>query len=155
MKEIQTKLWISPLLFSAAASLISLPVAAEQSTITVNATGLHSQSGTVMVCLWRQQDKDFPVCSTTAAMQYITATPTDSGATVTFRNIPAGDYAISAFHDENDNGRLDRGFMGRPEEGIGFSNMSQEGQGRPSFDRAKFSVNGAKTLSVSLRYFGG
>ncbi len=155
MKAIQFKLWIYPLLFSIAASLISLPVAAEQSTIIVNMTGLRSQSGTVLVCLWRQQDKEFPICSKTSSMQYIAAEPSGSNATVTFQNIPSGDYAISAFHDENQNGRLDRGFMGRPEEGIGFSNMTQGVQGRPSFDRAKFAVSGEKTISISLVYFGG
>ncbi|MBW4464470.1 MAG: DUF2141 domain-containing protein [Pegethrix bostrychoides GSE-TBD4-15B] len=153
MKTIRANLWVYPLL-SAAVALMGLPVSAEPSSITVNVTGVHSQSGSVMVCLWRQQDKDFPVCSSTAAMQYITAQSNNASATVTFQNVPAGEYAVSAFHDENQNGTLDRGFMGRPEEGIGFSNMTaQGGQGRPTFDKAKFTVNGQKSIALSLLYF--
>lgn len=153
MKTIRTSLWAYPLL-SAAVALMSLPVSAEPSSITVSVAGVRSQSGSIMVCLWRQQDNNFPVCSSTAAMQYITAQPNDSSAAVTFQNVPAGEYAVSAFHDENQNGTLDRGFMGRPEEGIGFSNMTaQGGQGRPTFDKAKFAVNGQRSVALSLMHF--
>jgi uncharacterized protein (DUF2141 family) len=154
MKAIHDKLWIySLLLIGAAASLVSAPVSAVQSSITVTVSGIRSQEGSIMVCLWSQQDEEFPVCSATASMQYATAEPASSGVTVTFQNIPDGEYAISAFHDENGNVRLDRGFMGRPEEGIALSNMNMERRERPSFDRAKFTLNGTETISLSLRYF--
>lgn len=44
-----------------------------------------------------------------------------------FDNIPAGKYAITAFHDEDNDGRLDRmvfPFMGMPSESYGSSNNS-------------------------------
>lgn len=87
---------------------------------------------------------------------HTTAELTATNATVTFQNLPAGEYAVSAFHDENQNGRLDRGLMGRPEEGIAFSNMTAPTQGRPerpTFDKAKFALNGQKIVALSVRYF--
>jgi uncharacterized protein (DUF2141 family) len=138
-----------------AVSLIVSPVSAQQSSITVNVSGLHSQKGDLVVCLWKQADKDFPICSNSASFQHETVKAAASTLIVTFPKVPSGEYAISAFHDENENTKIDRNFMGKPKEGLAFSNMS-ENKGkreRPSFDKAKFTVNGAKTISMSLMYF--
>lgn len=143
------KMWMPSLLIGILVSLTSELVSAEQSSVTVNLSRLRSQKGQIVVCLWRQQDKNFPMCSNEASFQHIIAKASTSTIEVRFQSVPSGDYAISAFHDENQNGKIDRGFMGRPEEGIAFSNMTQE-RGRPSFDKAKFSLNGAKTISLSL-----
>jgi uncharacterized protein (DUF2141 family) len=153
MNTIRPSLGVRLLLIGAAATLISPSISAEPSTVTVTVNGLRSQSGTIAVCLWRQQDDGFPLCSDTASFAYATTGATASTVTMTFQNIPPGDYALSAFHDENQNGRLDRGFMGRPEEGIALSNMNMERRERPSFEQAKFTLNGTQTLSLSLRYF--
>jgi uncharacterized protein (DUF2141 family) len=139
-------------------STLSLTIslaAAQQSLLTVNLNGLRSQKGSVVVCLWRQQDKAFPMCSNTVAFQQKTMAAKGSSVTVNFLNIPSGDYAISAIHDENNNGKIDRGVMGQPREGLALSNMalSQERRGRPTFNKAKFTVNGENTLSLSFRYF--
>jgi uncharacterized protein (DUF2141 family) len=156
MNILHARMWIPPILLGMFISLISPPVSATQSRITVNLNGLRSQNGNVVVCLWRQQDKDFPLCSAKAAFQHQTAKPTPSGITVTFNEVPSGDYAVSAFLDENQNGTIDRGFMGRPKEPIALSNMTQmlQRRSRPSFEEAKFTVNGPKTISLSLRYPG-
>jgi uncharacterized protein (DUF2141 family) len=65
------------------------------------------------------------------------------------------EYAISAFHDENQNGKLDRGMMGQPKEGLALSNMdmNQNRRERPTFNKAKFRMDGAKPLSLSVKYF--
>jgi uncharacterized protein (DUF2141 family) len=154
MNVIHSKKWMSPFLLGFAAALTS-PALAQQSSITVNISGVRAQKGNIVVCLWKQQDKDFPICSDTASFQHITVKVTASTVTATFQNVPYGEYAISAFHDENQDGKLNRGFMGRPKEGIALSNMdpSKGDRGRPSFERSKFTVNGAKTLNISLQYF--
>ncbi|NJM69726.1 MAG: DUF2141 domain-containing protein [Scytonema sp. RU_4_4] len=152
MNRIHTRMWMRPLLIGFVVSLTSPSFSAEQSSVTVNLSGLRSQKGNIVVCLWRQQNKDFPICSNKASFQHVTAKATASTIEVQFQNVPSGDYAISAFHDENQNGKIDKGFMGRPKEGIGFSNMTKE-RGRPSFDKAKFTLNGEKTISLALMYF--
>jgi uncharacterized protein (DUF2141 family) len=151
-----TKLWIRPWLSLSilVTTLINSPASAQQTSITVNVSGIRSQKGNIMVCLWNQ-DKGFPVCSGTAPFKHTTIPATTPTVTATFQNVPPGEYAISAFHDENQNSKIDRGFMGKPKEGLVFSNVdfSKGNQRRPSFDQSKFMVNGAKTISLSLMYF--
>jgi uncharacterized protein (DUF2141 family) len=162
MYSLHTRMWIPPTLLGMFLSLISSSASTAQTppaSVTVNVNGLRSPKGNVVVCLWRQQEKDFPVCSSKAAFQSLSVKPTDTTASVTFQAVPPGEYAISAFLDENTNGTLDRNFMGMPKEPIGLSNMSPnrsqpQGRSRPSFDKSKFTVNGAKTIALSLMYFG-
>jgi uncharacterized protein (DUF2141 family) len=66
--------------------------------------------------------------------------PIENGkATFLFPAIPYGSYAISVFHDVNDNGELDHR-MGFPAEPLAFSNGFHLTMfsGLPSFDKLKF-----------------
>jgi len=58
-----------------------------------------------------------------------------------------------AYHDENDNQKLDRNELGIPSEGYGFSNGATAKNGPPQFKQAAVSV-GATTVPVqiTLRY---
>ena len=76
--------------------------------------------------------------------------------TLTIPNVPPGDYAAQAFHDENDNGRVDRGFFGIPREGVGFSRDARIVLGPPRWRDAEFAHGAdAQTIAFSLRYFMG
>jgi uncharacterized protein (DUF2141 family) len=156
MKMMRNRLWMRLFLGGLFVSFIDPPAMAQQATVTVNVSGLHSQKGNIVVCLWNK-DKDFPICSETASFKHVTVKAASSTVTATFQNVAPGEYALSAFHDENQDGKINRGFMGRPKEGIAFSgkkpDQSQSDRGRPSFDKEKFTVNGAKTISMSLKYF--
>ncbi len=48
-------------------------------------------------------------------------------------DLPAGEYAISTFLDENNNGRLDQNIIGIPKERFGFSNNPRILTGAPSY----------------------
>jgi len=69
-------------------------------------------------------------------------------------DLPPGSYAVSAIHDENDNGKLDRNFLGVPIEGFGFSNDAVENAGPPNFGQARFDFDGKadKTIKFSFNY---
>lgn len=71
-------------------------------------------------------------------------------AKVVFENLKPGDYAVSAFHDENENEKLDSGFMGIPLEPYGFSNDARGTFGPPSFEKAKVSITTNKISVISL-----
>ena len=55
-----------------------------------------------------------------------------------FSGIPFGVYALSAYHDENGNGKLDKNAMGQPKERYGFSNNARGTFGPPAYDQTKF-----------------
>lgn len=64
-----------------------------------------------------------------------------------------GDYAMTLIHDENDNGELDKSFLGVPTEGFGFSNNPQILFGPPSFEKASFKLKGLKKIKLKVKYF--
>ncbi len=76
-----------------------------------------------------------------------------SPVTITFTDIPEGQYAIKAFHDVNDNGKLDTNWLGIPTEPYGFSNDVMGTFGPPSFQEASFEVKGGENV-VRLRMKG-
>lgn len=75
---------------------------------------------------------------------------TNNTCTVTFENIPSGMYAVSIFHDENDNGKMDKNFMGIPKEDYGCSNDASGFMGPPKWKDAKFELKADKTITITL-----
>lgn len=69
-----------------------------------------------------------------------------------FKGVPAGKYAISLFHDENDNGKLERNMLGIPTEGYGFSRNARGFRAPPSFINAAFDVKEGNN-QTSLKIF--
>jgi uncharacterized protein (DUF2141 family) len=71
-----------------------------------------------------------------------------------FKDIPPGIYAITVIHDENDNGKLDRNFIGVPTEGYGVSNNQTRATRAPIWSECKFVVERGKNreLPIELRY---
>jgi uncharacterized protein (DUF2141 family) len=65
---------------------------------------------------------------------------------ITFPNAPAGTYAVSCFHDLNNNGKLDKNMLGVPTEPYGFSNQARPTFRAPSWDEARVRVDAGKAL---------
>ena len=57
-----------------------------------------------------------------------------------FSNLPPGEYAVMAYHDKNENGKLDRNWIGMPREKVSLSNRKLGEKGRPRFKKAKFQI---------------
>jgi uncharacterized protein (DUF2141 family) len=156
MKMTPIELWTSALIATLAITAMAPSALAEQSSITVNLSGVRSQKGNVVVCLWGKGSKDFPFCSSAAAYK-TTTLKAGNNLVATFQNIPSGEYAVSAFHDENGDGKLNTNWMGMPKEGMAAFNVdkNQNPQGRrekPSFDKVKFKLNSSTTVAVSFMY---
>lgn len=63
-----------------------------------------------------------------------------SEVTIVFDNLPAGDYAVSIIHDENDNKEFDRTKIGFPKEGYCFGNNAHAKFGPPKYRDVKVSL---------------
>lgn len=65
---------------------------------------------------------------------------------VLFEKIPYGDYAVSLFHDKNNNKKFDMflGFM--PKEDYGTSNGAKGNFGPPKWEDAKFKLSAEEKL---------
>ena len=135
--------------------LVVLAVSAATSqkggVVTVEATGTRSLRGHTACALWRPSDSFLEV---KAAYRWVNAGIDRNRSVCVFEDVPAGTYAVSIFHDENDNGALDTGFLGTPEEGYGFSNGAKAGAfGPPGFDEAAFAFDGTKTtITIGMAY---
>jgi uncharacterized protein (DUF2141 family) len=72
----------------------------------------------------------------------------------TFENVPPGTYAVAVMHDENDNHKLDKNFLGIPTEGYGVSNNRTYAMSGPKWEESKFVVEAGKdvALDIGLRY---
>lgn len=103
-----------------------------------------------MACL-TAQPAAFPDCSKDPAARSLTV-PAETTVQLDFGPVPTGRYAISLFHDENVNGRLDKRLM-MPREGYGFSRDAPVRFGPPSFASAAFAVADAGNhQTIRMRY---
>ncbi len=140
---------ISILLFAVMARTAS-PQESENA-IRAHIQGLHSDRGQVICALFTAAN-DFPKRIGRAFAR--TAARIVSGrATCEFPRVPAGIYAVSVFHDENLNGRLDTNWLGIPREGVGASNNPKTGMGPPKFRAAEFEHSGASMdVEIIMHY---
>ncbi len=76
-----------------------------------------------------------------------------SSLVVVFESLPPGEYAISVFHDENKNGKMDSNFFGIPKEGVGASNDAKGQLGPPHDKDAKFNFTGnTQSIIINMIY---
>jgi uncharacterized protein (DUF2141 family) len=61
-----------------------------------------------------------------------------------FKEIPAGTYGVSAFHDEDNDGKLDTNLVGYPMEEYCASNNARNMFSAPSWKDAKFTYKGGR-----------
>jgi uncharacterized protein (DUF2141 family) len=70
---------------------------------------------------------------------------------VSFTDVPEGVYAVSVFHDENNNQKLDTNFMGIPKEDTGCSNNAKGFMSAPKWEDAKFELKDTTvTLEINM-----
>ncbi len=73
--------------------------------------------------------------------------------TIVISGLKPGRYAVIAFHDENDDGKLGQSPWGVPTEAYGFSNNARGFLRAPSFSAAAFEVGeSGATTAISLIY---
>ncbi|WP_217474161.1 DUF2141 domain-containing protein [Stutzerimonas stutzeri] len=119
---------------------------ADGQPLTVRLNGLQHDQGAVRVALFsdprsfRKVDKAFATREVAAAAGTLT---------LRFDDVPAGQYAIMAYHDENGNGELDRRFGMFPTEGYGLSNNPKV-MGPPAFEDSEFTVSGTAPTEVDI-----
>jgi uncharacterized protein (DUF2141 family) len=113
-------------------------------SIHVRFHGMKSDQGVVRIALFNATT---PFPSDKPFKGYV-AFITNGEASIEMNNIPYGEYAIAAFHDENNNEKLDRNIVGIPTEGYGFSNNARGILGPPSFESSKFTLQADKVLQT-------
>lgn len=122
-----------------------------ENVIHVEINGLRNDKGKVMCALFSSA-ADFPKNADKAVLR--TESRIVQGTAVCdFAPAAPGTYAVSVFHDENSNGKLDTNFVGIPKEGVGASNNAKGHFGPPKFSAAAFQFSGGSLeLKIQMTY---
>ena len=120
----------------------------ETATLTIHVCNV-APEGTVRLGLYTEMtypdDKAKPVASADV--------PARAEETIVeLHDIPPGAYAIKTYQDLNNNGKMDRTWIGLPEEPYGFSRDAQPFMTKPGFDSVKFEAGpGRSDLVIHLQ----
>jgi uncharacterized protein (DUF2141 family) len=122
-------------------------------SLTINVEGLKNSKGVVQYALYNR-DGSIPDEKYERYFRKGIAEIRNNKSTLTFNDLPAGKYAISVLHDENENGKIDKKFLlPIPSEGVGISNYESIGLfNRPNFSKASFRVDSNMTIDVKIIY---
>jgi len=122
------------------------PAPASTATLLIHLTGARSALGTLVVSVFTQGD-GWPKLA--RAARVVTLPAVEGPVEVRVEGLPPGPCAVSAFHDENGNGKLDmRWFpLPHPAERTGASNGATGRFGPPAFDAARMDCPAGDTAA--------
>lgn len=120
--------------FAATAAL-----AAGDANLRVVATNVTSDQGKLHVRVYDQKDDWLSDRYRTQKIVAVAGNRLDDRVTVELL-LPAGEYALSVFQDVDDDGKLERNFIGIPKEPAGLSNNVRPKFGPPKYKDAKFAL---------------
>jgi uncharacterized protein (DUF2141 family) len=132
-------------IITAIAFFICSLMSAQNANLTVSVSGLKNNTGMVKVGLYNSEGTFLK-----STYKSVTSEIKNNSATVTFIDVPKGEYGISAYQDENSNGKLDKNMMGIPSEDFACSNNAKGFMGPPGYEDAKFNIN--KNLKIDIKF---
>ena len=115
-------------------------------TLTIEVASFENTKGVLRVCVTDQKDDFLKSCAFSKIV-----TVEDDTVSLKIENIEEGNYAVSVYHDENNNGILETGgVFGIPLEPYGFSNNPNMTFG-PSYKKSVFKMTSDKNISIKLK----
>lgn len=122
---------------------------ASPATLDVDVDRVRSMRGVIHACLNRDP-VHFPDCRKDPAALKLTVPAAQ--AQLRFSGLIPGRYALTVFHDENGNQRLDT-MLGIPREGFGFSRNPKVRFGAPRFNQVAIVLDrGISRQTVRMQY---
>lgn len=130
--------------------LSGLELDAQTDSLTVNITGIKQIDGsTLKIAVYNSKDTYFDQDKMFRSVEI----PADSiMVRYTFTGLPKGTYAITIYHDEDGNGKMNRKWYGPPLEGYAFSNNYHSAVKPASFKDAAFVLDGNKVMEIKMVY---
>jgi uncharacterized protein (DUF2141 family) len=123
-------------------ALIAAPAAvAEELTgiLIVEISGLKDASGDVYIAVY-DSDSTWLSEETFKDAKLTIAEALDGDLVRTEMHLPLGNYALTVFYDEDNDGELDTNFIGIPKEPIAMSNNAVAKFGPPKYEDAVFTL---------------
>ncbi len=129
----------------ALAVLVTGFVSAQKVNLQIDMTGFKNNAGVVKVGLYNSEGTFLKT-----VFKRLKSEIKDKKAIVTFDDLEKGEYAVSIYHDENQNGIMDTNFMGIPTEDYMASNNTKGFMGPPKYENAKFSITGNSKIEIKI-----
>jgi uncharacterized protein (DUF2141 family) len=129
-------------------SVFALLVFAQNGTIELTFTGIENAEGFVEIGVFNSE-KTFPEKGKEYRGERVKLTQKDT-LNYSIENIPAGTYAIAAWHDKNGNRKMDKNLLGIPKEKYGFSKNRFGKFGPPGFEKIAFNVTAGKVVKLTI-----
>lgn len=114
-----------------------------QNKLQVEVVGIEASKGVLRVGVYNKQEGCFD-----ATKSFKGKIVKAQKGTMQFDfDLPNGNYVVAVIHDENNNGVLDKNFLGIPKEGYGFSGKAT----RPVYTDALFELKGNKKIVIKMQ----
>ena len=147
-KEEQMNLSLRRVALFTGGLIFSSGLLAAGNTLDITVKGVRDDQGMVRAGIYNSAET-FPKEGKAMAR---TATPAKAGSVaLQFTDLPPGKYAVILYHDENNDGQMDKRFGMIPMEGYGLSN-NIKASGKPSFDQCAFEIPETRSQTIDLRY---
>lgn len=122
-------------------------VVATREPLTLIISNLASATGPIIVGVYGT-DNNFP--DPNDQMKQYKFRPKGKELVAKISNLKFGKYALAIYQDENNDGKIDKNFIGIPTEGYAFSNNFKPTIKAPDFDDCSFDYN-PKNNTVALK----
>lgn len=139
-----------PAILTSTALIFSSFVISDEAIVEIKITDVRTTTGSFVLGFYK--DNDTFTKRTPYMRKKIEKTTQKNGMVVYNLSMPAGTYGIALLDDENQNGKMDYGFI-LPLEGFGFSDYFHKGLSSPSFQDFDFTVGGSnKSVVIKVKY---
>ena len=119
-----------------------------QGKIIVIITNIENNKGVCKTCLFANAAS---FAGKGPALKCADAIIRNKKASHVFDGVPPGVYAIAVFHDENNNNKMDKNFLGIPKEGYGASKNRLPFASAPTFKDNQFEVPASSPININIR----
>lgn len=117
----------------------------QNTSLIVTITSIKNNSGKLTAEVYNSKGKFLK-----SAFKTTSSTIKANTATVVFNDLPKSEYTVMVYHDENNNGKLDKNFIGMPKEAVACSNNAKGFMGPPKYEDAKFSLVSDSKITIKM-----
>ncbi|MCE5332042.1 MAG: DUF2141 domain-containing protein [Bacteroidales bacterium] len=131
--------------------IVTLTLSAQTTKIEITFTGVKNVDGVIRIALYNGVD----AYRAHEATKTLVVQSEKGEVTCSFDSVPTGKYILAAYHDENEDAKLNKGTFGIPIEGYAFSNNAKAVMGPPDPEKMLFEIKEEKVsvLSMEMQYF--
>ena len=128
---------------------LTIQIYPQTSNIAITINGIKEVKGTLKIGLFDDEAGFKAKSNPVDSLILIIHSKTES---CTFFDVSHAKYAIAVYHDENEDGILNKRQFGIPEEGVGFSNIRAFKKKPPLFIDAAFFLSSDSSIIIPMFY---